>query len=106
MPVSPQDVLREAREALLKIRASDPGVPVEHRLEEGDAVGHILRIAQEVPCDLIVLGTHGRRAVARLLMGSVAEAVVRKAACPVLTVKTPLPGPVPDRPVEQAPAQV
>jgi hypothetical protein len=38
---------------------------------------------------LIVLGTHGRRGLARLLMGSVAEQVVRKAPCPVLTLKTP-----------------
>ncbi len=39
--------------------------------------------------DLIVMGTHGRTALARLLLGSVAEAVLRKAPCPVLTVRTP-----------------
>jgi hypothetical protein len=48
-------------------------------------------VADEATCDLIVMGTHGRRGLGRLLMGSVAEQVVRKALCPVLTVKTPLP---------------
>jgi hypothetical protein len=46
-------------------------------------------VAREVPADLIVMGTHGRTWLARLLMGSVAEQVVRKASCPVLTVSTP-----------------
>jgi hypothetical protein len=64
----------------------------ERRLEEGDAVTEILRVAEEAPADLIVLGTHGRTGLARLLMGSVAEQVVRRAPCPVLTVKAPLEG--------------
>jgi hypothetical protein len=41
---------------------------------------------------VIVLGTHGRTGLARLLLGSTAEQVVRGAPCPVVTVKTPLPG--------------
>jgi len=40
-------------------------------------------------CDLIVMGTHGRTGLGRLLVGSVAEEVLRKAVCPVLVVKTP-----------------
>jgi nucleotide-binding universal stress UspA family protein len=48
-----------------------------------------LQIAKESGCDLIVMGTHGRTGVGRLLMGSVAEKVLRGATCPVLTVKTP-----------------
>jgi len=63
----------------------------EFRLEEGDPAEKILHVAQEVPCDLIVMGTHGRTGLGRLLMGSVAEKVLRRAPCPVLTVKTPLP---------------
>lgn len=47
----------------------------------------LVRAAKEEDVDLIVLGTHGRGAVAHLLMGSVAERVVRKAPCPVLTVR-------------------
>jgi nucleotide-binding universal stress UspA family protein len=66
-------------------------MPVERRLEEGLAVTEVLRVAQEVNADLIVMGTHGRTGLARLLMGSVAEQVLRKALCPVLTVKTPFP---------------
>jgi nucleotide-binding universal stress UspA family protein len=49
----------------------------------------IIRYAKAQDIDLIVLGTHGRGAVAHLLMGSVAEKVVRKAPCPVLTVRHP-----------------
>lgn len=47
----------------------------------------IIRMAREEQADLIVLGTHGRGAIAHLLLGSVAEKVVRKAPCPVLTVR-------------------
>lgn len=49
----------------------------------------ITEFAKEAGIDLIVLGTHGRGAVAHLLMGSVAERVVRTAPCPVLTVRRP-----------------
>ena len=49
----------------------------------------ITEYAKEAAVDLIVLGTHGRGAVAHLLMGSVAERVVRTAPCPVLTVRHP-----------------
>ncbi len=49
----------------------------------------IITYAKEAPIDLIVMGTHGRGAVAHLLIGSVAENVVRKAPCPVLTVRHP-----------------
>jgi nucleotide-binding universal stress UspA family protein len=49
----------------------------------------IITYAKEEPIDLIVMGTHGRGPVAHLLIGSVAENVVRKAPCPVLTVRHP-----------------
>jgi nucleotide-binding universal stress UspA family protein len=79
------------REQLYKVRPSDPTIQVEHRLIIGTAATEILQVAEEAKCDLIVLGTHGRRGLGRLLMGSVAEQVVRRAPCPVMTVKTPLP---------------
>jgi nucleotide-binding universal stress UspA family protein/quercetin dioxygenase-like cupin family protein len=69
----------------------DPEVRVEHRVAEGDPLQEILRLAQAEKCDLIVMGTHGRTGLSRLLAGSVAEEVVRKAACPVLAVRAPLP---------------
>ena len=83
--------LKPLREQLQQLRPQDPKVPVEHRLVEGTAATEILRLAEETKCDVIVLGTHGRTGFGRLLMGSVAEQVVRRAPCPVVTVKTPLP---------------
>jgi nucleotide-binding universal stress UspA family protein len=74
---------------LNRLRAPDSQIQVEHRLEEGDPATQILRIAQETGCDLVVMGTHGRTGLDRLMMGSVAEEVVRRASCPVLTVKAP-----------------
>jgi nucleotide-binding universal stress UspA family protein/mannose-6-phosphate isomerase-like protein (cupin superfamily) len=68
----------------------DPVMRIEHRVGEGDASDEILRLARALPCDLIVMGTHGRTGLSRLLAGSVAEEVLRNAPCPVLAVKTPL----------------
>jgi nucleotide-binding universal stress UspA family protein len=67
----------------------DPDVHVDDRLAEGSAPEEILRVAEEEGCDLIVMGTQGRTGLARLLMGSVAEKVMRGAHCPVLTVRIP-----------------
>ena len=53
---------------------------------QGSVVGEILRFARELPADLIVMGTHGRSGVERLLLGSVTEKILRKSPCPVLTV--------------------
>jgi nucleotide-binding universal stress UspA family protein/quercetin dioxygenase-like cupin family protein len=69
----------------------DPEIRAGHRVAEGDAVREILGLARAERCDLIVMGTHGRTGLSRLLDGSVAEEVVRKAACPVLAVRTPPP---------------
>ena len=57
-------------------------------------------MAGEIRSYLIVMGTHGRSGVGRLLMGSVAEEVVRRAPCPALTVKTPFAESIP-MPAEQ-----
>jgi nucleotide-binding universal stress UspA family protein/quercetin dioxygenase-like cupin family protein len=82
---------------------SDSGIRVEHRLAEGDPAEEILRLAEALRCDLIVMGSHGRTGLARLLTGSVAEEVLRKAACPVLVVKTPV-GVTPPGVVETTPS--
>jgi nucleotide-binding universal stress UspA family protein len=58
-------------------------------LTSNTAAASIIEYAKTHPIDLIVVGTHGRGAVAHLLMGSVAERVVRAAPCPVLTVRRP-----------------
>lgn len=64
------------------------GVRAELRLEEGDAADEILRVAQEINADLIVLGTRARSRLRDMLLGSVAENVVRRATCPVVSVKS------------------
>jgi nucleotide-binding universal stress UspA family protein len=72
---------------LEQIRPANPSIPVSHVLLEGDAAGEIVRYAADAGVDVIVLGTHGRTGVERLLMGSVAEKVMRDAPCSVLVVK-------------------
>jgi nucleotide-binding universal stress UspA family protein/uncharacterized protein YbcI len=62
---------------------------VEYVVVEGDPVLEINRLAQKRGCDLIVMGTHGRTGLNRLLLGSVAEAVLRQSRCPVLLVPPP-----------------
>jgi nucleotide-binding universal stress UspA family protein len=95
VPPLPEEYDRENLEKQLRrLQPSDPAVRVEHRLVAGDPVAEILRAAQEQSCDLIVMGTHGRTGLGRLLMGSVAEQVVRRAPCLVLTLKSPTAGQV------------
>jgi nucleotide-binding universal stress UspA family protein len=60
---------------------------VAHHLVRGDPAAEIVRLARKAKCDLIVMGSHGRTGLQRLLMGSVAEEVARNAHCPVLTVR-------------------
>jgi nucleotide-binding universal stress UspA family protein len=82
----------EARSALLEdlnwfvapLMSKD--VPTDVRLAEGTIVGEVLREAATLQSPIIVMGTHGRGGFERLLLGSVAEKMVRKAACPVLAV--------------------
>jgi len=62
------------------------GVILRSTLKEQDPVAAIVETAESWPADLIVMGTHGRSGFERLLLGSVAEKVLRKAPCPVLTV--------------------
>jgi universal stress protein A len=70
----------------IKRRAS---VNARARLEAGDPTEGILKIAASGQKDLIVMGTHGRTGLSHLVMGSVAEKVVRRAPCPVLTIRVP-----------------
>jgi nucleotide-binding universal stress UspA family protein len=92
MAAIPVPIDRE--QLLIQLRswqARETNVRVEHRLAEGDPAAAIVRNAAELGCDVILMGTHGRTGVGRLLMGSVAEQVLRRAPCPVVTVKTPHP---------------
>ena len=85
------------REQLEQIRPTDPSIPVRHVLLKGDPATEIVRYVRDAGMDLIVMGTHGRTGLERLLMGSVAEKVLRDAPCSVLVVKLPRGIPVTDR---------
>lgn len=63
---------------------------VETRLLQGLTADEIVRFARDKGCDLIVMGTHGRKGITRVLLGSVAARVVQTADCAVLTVRRPL----------------
>ena len=71
----------------IAIEGPDLKYPVESVLTQGFAPEGIIETAQEMDCDLIVMGTHGRTGLSRLLMGSLAEHVLPRASCPVLMVK-------------------
>lgn len=87
--MSIERVTQDAQDALDKLAAKYRGAAslAPPRLEVGDARDVIDRVAETIGADLIVMGTHGRRGVKRVLLGSIAEAVVRTAPCPVLTVR-------------------
>ena len=65
------------------------GLKVEEVIGHGDAAAEIVRVAEEQEVDLIVISSHGRTGLGRIIFGSTAEAVVRHARCPVLVVKPP-----------------
>ena len=77
-----------SRIEMLVTRYRAHGLDVEGRVVVGSAWREILRAAQATEADLIVVGTHGRRALPRALLGSVAAQVIRNAHCPVFTVPT------------------
>lgn len=84
-----EDALRKDLDALL-IDSDQSGPPTTRLvIAANSTAGAIIDYAKENHIDLIVMGTHGRGLLAHLVMGSVAERVVRLAPCPVLTVKHP-----------------
>jgi nucleotide-binding universal stress UspA family protein len=91
LPPEAPDSLESLRRALDEVAPAEPALVAERVVVEGDPVAEIVRLARERGADLIVMGTHGRTGLGRLLMGSVAEQVLRKAPCPVLTLKAPVP---------------
>jgi len=78
--VAMREFATQAREAGIEIAAT--------RVEQGDPAHTIVELAERENYDLIAMGTHGRSGFAHFLLGSVAEKVVRRAARPVLTVRT------------------
>ena len=83
----PDEVDQEIKLKLMQIKPRLGGVHVEYVAHGGPPGQVICWEAQERNCDQIVMGTHGHTGMAHLLLGSVAEYVIRHAPCPVLTVR-------------------
>jgi universal stress protein A len=83
-------VLGELQKMLDKAQHDARALGVQHvdtKLLQGGAASELVRFADEGGYDLIVIGTHGRSGISHLLLGSVAEKVIRSAHCPVMTVR-------------------
>lgn len=87
LPGAFQEVTAAARRALEELAGKHGGLRTV--LREGDPATEILAAVAELAPRLVVLGTHGRRGIAHLFLGSVAEKVVRRSEVPVLTVRAP-----------------
>lgn len=98
----PDDYRKMLEQKLLQVTVPQKDVVLEHRLVEGFPTEVVIETAREVAADLIVMGTHGRTGLGRLLLGSVAEHVLRQAPCPVVTAKAP-PVPEPVKPQVETP---
>jgi len=88
-PESVKHIKQRARKRVKEIvLAADADVASHIHFREGDATEGVLEEVMRLKPDLIVMGTHGWRGVKRFFLGSVAEAVVRRAACPVVTLRS------------------
>lgn len=87
------DIMKHEQKAFDELIAAHTASfpPASAFVTKGDARTAILAAAKDLHADLIVIGTHGRRGVSRLMLGSVAESVARSAPCPVLFVRAGLP---------------
>ncbi len=91
-PEAVTEIMDKTQRAMNDMRdlAVKMGAPkVDAIMSEGVAFAEIVRVARERNIDLIIMGTHGRTGLKHALLGSVAEKVVRKAPCAVLTVRDP-----------------
>jgi nucleotide-binding universal stress UspA family protein len=87
--LEPESYRQRLEEDLRRSVPEPAGVSTEYLLVAGEPAHEISRVARERSADLIVMGTHGSSRLSRLLMGSIAEHVIRLASCPVLVSKCP-----------------
>ena len=89
-PQAVEDLIRKAKEytAAVKAQAEAAGISVATFIGESEADEAIINLAKEQNANMIVVGSHGRTGLRRLLMGSVTEKVIGNAACPVLVVRS------------------
>jgi nucleotide-binding universal stress UspA family protein len=89
-PAAVEDLIRKAKSFVgaVKAQSEAAGVPADTFVGEAEAYQAINDLARERKADMIVIGSHGRTGLRRLLMGSVAEKVIGYSACPVLVVKS------------------
>ncbi len=91
-PASAGKMLREDARAILAAaseRASAAGVAIETKLVDAPIISGLVDYARRMKADAIVVGSHGRSGLPRLLLGSVAEGLMRHAGVPVLVVRVP-----------------
>ena len=93
-PIADIDMNEKAKEELANLAKSEIGseIEVETLIKTGKPFVEINETAHELDVDLIIIATHGHTGMEHLLFGSTAEKVVRKAPCPVLTLREPLKG--------------
>jgi len=94
IPSTDIDLQKRAEEELKNLAKNfiDPAIEVETIIKTGKPFVEIIETASEKDADLIIMATHGHTGVEHLLFGSTAKKVVRKAPCPVLTLREPIKG--------------
>lgn len=90
LPADPRETDQAVLAKLHEMAPQNPRFAVEFLVRDGDVPEEIVNVIAREPTALIVMGTHGRSGLSRLVMGSVAEAILRQAPCSVLTVKQPI----------------
>jgi nucleotide-binding universal stress UspA family protein len=101
LPMEPRESVEALRKRMREIVPAE-FKDVEFEVRDGDAATEIVASLKTRPNAVLVLGTHGRSALGRLLLGSVAETILRDAPCPVLTVRAPMPAAAPRQPEAEA----
>jgi nucleotide-binding universal stress UspA family protein len=84
-----EDLRQQAEDSLRDVASAAPQPAASHVVESANVVDCIVLEAERLRASMIVMGTHGRGSFARLLLGSVTDQTLRRAPCPVLTVRAP-----------------